>query len=86
MTRGKTKRYSINYKLICGKEIKSRPRRKKMDENKLTKEDKEFIESVKKSDMTKEQKNKLEKLVKVNRQFMIRVLKEFKIKNKANRK
>lgn len=33
-TRGKTKRYSINYELIYGKEIRSRPRkrRKKMDE------------------------------------------------------
>jgi len=28
MTRGKTRRYSINYKLIYGKEIKSRPQKK----------------------------------------------------------
>ena len=54
-----------------------------MDENKLTKEDKEFIEFVENSDMTKEQKDKLENLVKVNRQFMVMILKELEIKTKG---
>jgi len=52
------------------------------DKIKLTKEDEEFIKSVKDSNMDEEQKNKLQNLVKINRQFMITISKAFEIKIK----